>query len=100
MNIHAVSQPADQAGQNVVTGNRHNLLFVQTALEHIRQCQERAAPTDQQRAAQRLESSILGLQVGHYESVRQAVASMQMDTNKGHMWAAFRSASTQIRLYS
>lgn len=78
---------------NVVTGNRSNLLFVQSALEHIRQNEERQQRllSDSERAVSLLENAILGIQVGHYAATKNTIGAADL---RGQLWSLFRSTST------
>lgn len=68
-------------------GNRANLLFVETCLDHI---QETPANSD----TAIYESAILGLQSGHFQSVNR-ICNIKF---KDDLWSHFKSASTQLRL--
>jgi regulator of sigma D len=106
-NLQSIRTMASEEDSNIVTGNRHNLLFVQSALEHIKQTYAQANQGGRQseiaRAISRFECAILGLQIGHYGAVDQILKEMEGESSimhKSKLWASFRTAATQIRLHN
>jgi hypothetical protein len=81
-------------------GNRTNLLFVETCLEHIKSYKNssRLNPNN----IEKFESAILGLQCGHHGMLREIIEIQERknspDTFQDDLWSIFRSASSQIRL--
>ena len=85
------------------SGNRSNLLFVETCLEHIDQNLNLDFQDQVQNSVNKLECGILGLQSGHFKAVQACVDHLYHDKRgeddlKNKLWALFRSASTMIRL--
>lgn len=82
-NLVKISKKADVCEESYAGGNRANLLFVETCLDHI---QETPANSD----TAIYESAILGLQSGHFESVNR-ICKIKF---KDDLWSHFKSAST------
>lgn len=83
-NLIKISKKADVCEESYAGGNRANLLFVETCLDHI---QETPSNNDDPAI---YESAILGLQSGHFESVNR-ICNFKF---KDNLWSHFKSAST------
>ena len=91
-NLVKISKKADVFKESYAGGNRANLLFVETCLDHIQE-----TPSNIDKAIEDIaiyESAILGLQSGHFESVNRICNTKFKDD----LWSHFKSASTKLRL--
>lgn len=88
---------ASEFTRNVVSGNRANLLFVESSLQMIKDNQEASRSSMSAMGSDRincfnLQNAILGLQNGHFMALERVSGPDQ--PQKDALWAVFRSSST------
>jgi len=84
-----------------VTGNRANLLFVETSYEHIKQAENEIRQTEMNLSAKvvaKYENAILGLQCGNLEAVKEVISQGSQRSSRDKLWAMFRTESQKMRL--
>jgi len=97
LKIQQSTSVASDLNSNCVTGNRTNLLFVESCLSLIRGNQRvLGSLTPQQKAILEYQSGVAALQSGHYQALETLVTKYSPTEKlyKNKLWAIFRSAAT------
>ena len=94
--LEHVERRASEGQAHVVTGNRTNLLFVQTCIEKIKSTRSSYGVRQDEVDQELFENAILGLQIGHIGALDKLLEQRRQDNSgfyKDNLWATFRAAA-------